>query len=107
MLNCLIGRAKENCEGSGWAYERLIGYALTNFERKKFLSRSREDCMEKCFIETEFECRSVNYNDKTDECSLSDMDRHTIPSDIARQRYFINSSKEFDYIENNCIQGTY
>jgi len=64
--------------------------------------------MQLCLNELDFECRSANYDSETNECSLSDMDRHTIDSnsDIKSRKYG-PSSGTVDYIENNCIQGLY
>lgn len=104
FLSHFKGKQRRRCDGE-WAFERTVGYVLTNFERKKLTTRSREECMESCLDETKFDCRSVNYNPKTGECSLSDMDRHTLPTIHARERYFYNASKDIDYIESNCVRG--
>jgi len=69
---------------------------------------SRTECMQLCLNEMDFECRSVNYDSESNECSLSDMDRHTINvnNDIMSKKYGL-SNRTVDYIENNCIQGLY
>lgn len=67
---------------------------------------SSRDCLELCLTESEFECRSVNYDRATGVCTLSDMDRHTIADTKFRDRYFSPSQNTTeDYYENNCIKG--
>ena len=66
---------------------------------------SRVECMQMCLNEQDFECRSANYDSENNECSLSDMDRHTINYSTLKLRKYGPSSGSIDYIENNCIQG--
>lgn len=42
--------------------------------------------------------RSANYNNETLECSISDMDRHTVVGSGAFRR-----SENTDFLENNCV----
>lgn len=39
---------------------------------------SKEHCMEACLLERDFECRSANWYRQTNECTLSDQDRHSV-----------------------------
>ena len=66
---------------------------------------SRVECMQMCLNEQDFECRSANYDSENNECSLSDMDRHTITYSTLKSRKYGPSSGSIDYLENNCIQG--
>lgn len=46
--------------------------------RRRLKLESRELCMEACLTEREFECRSGNWYKQTNECTLSDQDRHSV-----------------------------
>jgi len=65
--------------------------------------------MQLCLNEKDFECRSANYDSESNQCFLSDMDRHTIDSnnDNVKSRSYGASSGTVDYVENNCIQGSH
>ncbi|XP_054162432.1 uncharacterized protein LOC128960386 [Oppia nitens] len=90
---------------NGWAFERVKGYELKRLAKKTVKVQSRVECMNSCLNEQTFECRSVNFDDQSNDCSLSDMDRHTINvSDDQRIRNFgPASTSTMDYMENNCI----
>ena len=100
----------EKCNRA-WSFERVIGHELQTFEMKKEQVTSIVECMKLCLNENSFVCRSANYNNKTGDCSLSNMDRHTIfnsgHSGVKHAyRYFAPStSSDIDYIDNNCVQG--
>jgi len=89
-----------------WAFERVNGFELKNLDKKKLNVKSREECMQSCLDEEEFECRSVNYDNEKYVCALSDMDRHTINvyNDLPTREYS-PSYGSVDYLENNCVQG--
>lgn len=46
--------------------------------KKRLKLVSKELCMESCLSEQEFECRSANWYRTTNECTLSDHDRHSV-----------------------------
>ena len=91
--------------------------------KKRVDANNRISCMERCLNETSFECRSVNYNRETGDCSLFDVDRQGISSgQVVKRGMFmkqkrvdqeINFDQNFlpshpdpiDYLENNCIKG--
>lgn len=52
-----------------------------------------------CLGETEFVCRSANYNNATGDCELSNMDRITLAGSNAFQ-----AADGYDYMENNCVE---
>lgn len=82
-------------------FERVTGYELRDLARKTARASSREQCMDACLDETEFECRSANFEPSTGDCALSDMDRHSVVGD----RYFVPSSETNEYLESNCVDG--
>ncbi|CAG2161877.1 unnamed protein product, partial [Oppiella nova] len=89
----------------GWAFERVNGFELKRMGKKSVKVMSRLECMQLCLNERDFECRSVNFDTIGHECSLSDMDRHTINiNNELRSRKYGPSSGTIDYLENNCIQ---
>lgn len=94
------------CAHSGWAFERVRGFELREHERRMIPVAGRVECMQACLGETKFTCRSVNYEEETKECWLSDMNRNTINinSEIRSKKYG-PSSGSIDYLENNCVQG--
>ncbi len=99
---------KKKACNRGWAFERVKGFELKRMDRKIAKVLSREECMQLCLNEIDFECRSVNYDSDNNGCSLSDMDRHTINvNNDLRSRKYGPSSGTIDYMENNCIQGLY
>lgn len=93
---CLFG--KRRCRRD-WMFERVTGYELRDLARKTARASSREQCMDACLDETEFECRSANFEPSTGDCALSDMDRHSVVGD----RYFVPSSETNEYLESNCV----
>ncbi|CAG2113231.1 unnamed protein product, partial [Medioppia subpectinata] len=100
---CLKDKNKSCTQG--WAFERVNGFELKRMGKKSVKVMSRLDCMQLCLNERDFECRSVNYDTDSHECSLSDMDRHTINiNNELRSRKYGPSSGTVDYLENNCIQ---
>ena len=58
----------------------------------------RLDCEELCLIETEFPCASAEYDYGSAECRLS---RHSRRSQPAAYRA---STRDIDYIENQCVR---
>nr|XP_027196498.1 uncharacterized protein LOC113790984 [Dermatophagoides pteronyssinus] len=90
---------------NGWAFERVAGFELREHEKRLVQSPTSQDCMQACVWEQKFQCRSINYESKTGECWLSDMNRHTvnINTEIRSQKYG-PSSGNIDYYEFNCIQ---
>ncbi|XP_067626254.1 uncharacterized protein [Eurosta solidaginis] len=82
-----------------WYIDRVQGYKLNGYVRRKFLVESRQDCFESCLNETEFACRSANYYRQTRTCELSEMDRITLTGTSAFQQ----QNDAVDYLENNCI----
>ncbi|XP_054931175.2 uncharacterized protein [Dermacentor andersoni] len=93
---CLFG--KRRCSRD-WAFERVTGYALRDLARKRLHAVAREECMDMCLDETEFQCRSANFDPSTGECAISDMDRHSVVGD----RYFVPSGETNEYLESNCV----
>ncbi|RWS27207.1 uncharacterized protein B4U80_09649 [Leptotrombidium deliense] len=99
---CFSSRIMTSCNRA-WIFERVNSYELRGFTKKKLKVVSKIECMERCLFETEFECRSVNYFNETNECNISDMDRHTITSTANYDKFF-TPSQSVEYLENNCIQ---
>lgn len=83
----------------------MIGYEMRNFEKKKIQSVTRERCLESCL--QDFECRSVNYNNVTGDCSVSHLDRHALPATSLKGHFTAASIPNVDYYESNCIQGMF
>lgn len=66
---------------------------------------TREDCQRHCLNETSFLCRSakfkildVNNITSVGICTLSDVDRHLVPSS------YRVSSYDDEYLENQCLK---
>ncbi|KAK2719667.1 uncharacterized protein LOC136037301 [Artemia franciscana] len=92
------GRSEMPSCDRAWSFERVLGYELRAAAKKTVRVASRQDCEEVCLRETDFECRSANFNTNTQECSTSDMDRHTMSGMGA---FRVNDA--IDYLENNCV----
>ncbi|XP_074604175.1 uncharacterized protein LOC141857583 [Brevipalpus obovatus] len=93
---------------SSWSFERVIGYELRNYEKKKVENSSRSGCLEACLMEHEFQCRSVNFDNLTGLCSLSDIDRHAIQAIQSKPPkspvFSPSQSPSTDYYESNCVE---
>lgn len=81
-----------------WSFERVQGYELETLPKRRRRVTNRQECQELCLGERSFVCRSINYNQATGDCRLSDMDRHTMAGTGA-----FRASSESDYMENNCV----
>lgn len=88
-----------------WSFERVIGWVLNNLEKKTLLTKTRLECLQACYNEQSFQCKSFNYDSASGSCQLSDVDRHSLSSAALRRRHYVESSVDtIDYGENNCIQ---
>ncbi|XP_076029180.1 uncharacterized protein LOC143018026 [Oratosquilla oratoria] len=93
--NCF--KSQESCNRA-WDFERVVGYELEGYTKKTLLVSSRIECEEICLIESEFPCRSANFNNVTGECRISDMDRHTSVGTGA-----FKAGDNTEYLESNCV----
>ena len=117
-------RAKSACSGRSWTFERVIGFMMNeSMAKKRVVANGRIACMEACLNESSFECRSVNFNRGTSECSLFEVDRQGISSGQVVKRGMLMKKKRvdqeinfdhnflpshpdsIDYLENNCVKG--
>lgn len=85
-----------------WHYERVKGHVLLAEIKKIQTVSSRQQCIELCFSEIEFQCRSANFEESTGQCSLSDMDRHTV---LDKRLFQADVNGTIDYLESNCLSG--
>lgn len=100
----MAGDRANRCHRS-WSFERVVGWVLSNLEKKTILTKTRLECLLACYNEQSFQCKSFNYDSASGSCSLSDMDRHSLPTAAARRRHYVESSVDtIDYGENNCVQ---
>lgn len=94
-----------------WTFERVLGYELRKYSRKNIQSETKLLCMEACLTETEFTCRSFNYDSESKDCTLSEMDRHTLPSGPgskeAQRSLMPSANGTADYYESNCVVGEF
>lgn len=116
---CLSPATKGKCSGldgatstssslsRSWSFERVINHELrSKYGRKRIIAIDKIECMNTCLMESEFDCRSFNYNYKTSECILSNHDRHTLSLAGKSSKHFLPSNgQEIDYFESNCVQG--
>ena len=77
----------------------MINGALDGYDHKrKDGVESRNECARLCLLESEFQCRSAEYNSDAKLCILSREDRRTQPEAF---RYNVIG---VDYIENQCAK---
>lgn len=96
--------AQKSCLGvrpceRAWCFDRVRGYHLKGRGKRTHTVGSRQMCLDLCLGENEFVCRSANYNNKTGECVLSNMDRITLAGTNSFQ-----PNEDTDYLENNCVE---
>ncbi|XP_039948595.1 uncharacterized protein LOC120766915 [Bactrocera tryoni] len=80
-----------------WYIDRVQGYKMNGYTKRKFPAETRRDCIQLCLGQTEFTCRSANFDRITKTCELSEMDRMTLSGSSAFQQ-----QDTVDYLENNC-----
>jgi len=93
--NCLPSAPSCN---AAWSFERVMDHSLDTEISKRGQVGSRQECMELCLKEVEFECRSVMYTAETGECQMAVMDRHAMAG-----RPGFAASEGTDYMEINCV----
>ncbi|RWS25789.1 uncharacterized protein B4U80_03819 [Leptotrombidium deliense] len=90
---CLIGAP--TC-GKVWTFERVIGYTFEETPEKESRNvETRQDCEEICLRTS---CRSLTYEYPSKICKTFTESRRSKPA------AFKPTSKEIDYIENECIK---
>jgi len=98
------GANNKTCDKS-WSFEKVDGYELKGYEKKLIKSVSKKECLQLCLLETQFECRSVNYDKVNSTCSLSHIDRHSLANSLSKKVFVPSSLAAIDYYESNCVEG--
>jgi len=93
--NCLPSAA--TCDAA-WSFERVMNHQLDTEIKKRGQVESRQQCMELCLKEVEFDCRSAMYTADTGDCRLGEMDRHAISG-----RPGFGPAPGVEYMEINCV----
>lgn len=75
--NAQATKQRRRCQRA-WTFERVAGYEMKTRPKRKLKLVTKEQCMEACLTERDFECRSANWFRQTGECTLSDQDRHSV-----------------------------
>ncbi|KAI9559609.1 hypothetical protein GHT06_013614 [Daphnia sinensis] len=87
------------CGDRLWAFERVIGATLQGFDDFEQTSvQSRVDCQRLCLEQTNFVCRSAEYDESDKTCRMSREDRRTQPLAFRRD------GGSWDYLENQCVK---
>lgn len=74
--------------------------------KRKVRATTREQCMEACLDERQFECRSVNWYRHSNECTLSDQDRHSVSqSEASDQRIKASLADLYGPATNTTLAG--
>lgn len=101
---CLDGVANRNqfsdvCgQGRLWIVERVVDSFLDGYVEKEVTNvNSKDECSKLCIFETQFVCRSADYDQHSRLCRLSKEDRRTQPQAM---RYAAGSDRQ--YLENQC-----
>ncbi|GFQ84988.1 uncharacterized protein TNCT_653901, partial [Trichonephila clavata] len=97
---CLQGPEAQSCSDKAWAFERALGYELSESLYQKTISKveTRTTCIQLCLSEREFTCRSARYDEESGECKLSPADRRTDP-----MKYYRSEDARVSYLENSCL----
>ena len=101
---CLDGVANRNLfndvcgQGRLWIIERVVDSFLDGFIEKEVTNvNGKDECSKLCIFESQFVCRSADYDHHSRLCRLSKEDRRTQPQAM---RYVANSNRQ--YLENQC-----
>lgn len=101
---CLDGVANRNqfsdvCgQGRLWTIERVVDSFLDGYVEKEVTNvNNKDECSKLCIFETQFVCRSSDYDQHSRLCRLSKEDRRTQPQAM---RYVAGSNRQ--YLENQC-----
>ena len=101
---CLDGVANRNqfsdvCGAARlWIIERVVDSFLDGFVEKEVTNvNGKDECSKLCIFETQFVCRSADYDQQSRLCRLSKEDRRTQPQAM---RHVPNSQRQ--YLENQC-----
>jgi len=95
--NCLPSAA--SCDAA-WSFDRVMNHQLDTEIRKRGQVNSRQECMEQCLAEVDFECRSAQYSRANGECRLAAMDRQSMAG-----RPGFAEADGVDYMEVNCVES--
>lgn len=83
----MVSKQRRRCQRA-WTFERVAGYEMKTKPKKRLIGlASKEQCMEACLLERDFECRSANWFRQTNECTLSDQDRHSVSQSEAGDQH--------------------
>lgn len=93
--NCLPGAGL--CDAA-WSFERVMDHQLNTQIQKRGQVESRQQCMQLCLEELDFECRSAMFTELTGECRLAEMDRHSLVG-----RPVFEEAVGVHYMEVNCV----
>lgn len=93
--NCLPSASV--CDAA-WSFDRVMNHQLDTEIRKRGQVESRQQCMELCLAEVDFECRSAMYSVDSGECRLTDMDRQAMSG-----RPGFAPAEGVEYMEINCV----
>lgn len=96
--NCLPSAL--TCDAA-WSFDRVMDHQLDTEIRARGQVESRQQCMELCLSEVDFECRSAMYTEETGECRLAEMDRHAMSG-----RPGFAPAPGVEYMEINCVADT-
>ena len=81
-----------------WAFERVKGAFLDGFTEKEVQNvGSKDECEKNCLMETNFICRSADYDESERICRMSKEDRRSQP-----QAFRQVQGSHRDYLENQC-----
>lgn len=101
---CLDGVANRNQFGDVcgqnrlWTIERVLDSFLDGYVEKEVTNvNNKDECSKLCIFETQFVCRSADYDQQSRLCRLSKEDRRTQPQAM---RYLAGSNRQ--YLENQC-----
>nr|XP_042909465.1 uncharacterized protein LOC107457465 [Parasteatoda tepidariorum] len=97
---CLQGPEAQTCSDKSWAFERALGYEMSESLYQKSINKveTRTSCIQLCLSEREFTCRSARYDEESGDCRLSPADRRTEPT-----KYYRSEDSRVSYLENSCL----
>lgn len=84
-----------------WSFQGVVNHFLPGFNTKTIQAKTKQDCLNACLNEEEFQCYSAEMRYDNLTCALSNVSQTTLQTKLQK----VNEGQRIDYFENNCAKG--